>query len=124
MSFHVSEGGLEGLLPSPRGVHRRPRVMATSSVTALSAQSPSTVGRPLRTVPKSLARGYKAFPAPIGRLDRTRRFSRFVVLTADRSKVDRRFRVAGRVCTVAQLLDDCCQPAVGHGTPMERSGCG
>jgi hypothetical protein len=34
MSFHVSEGGLEGLLPSPRGVHRRSRAMATSSVTS------------------------------------------------------------------------------------------
>ena len=34
MSFHVSEGGLEGLLPSPRRVHRRPRAMAASGVTS------------------------------------------------------------------------------------------
>ena len=34
MSFDVSEGGLEGLLPSPRAVHRRSRAMATSSVTS------------------------------------------------------------------------------------------
>ena len=35
MSFHVSEGGLEGLLPSPRGVHRRPRAVASSGVTSM-----------------------------------------------------------------------------------------
>ena len=34
MSFHVSEGGLEGLLPSPPGIHRRPRAMAASGVTS------------------------------------------------------------------------------------------
>ncbi len=39
MSFHVSEGGLEGLLPSPRRVHRRPRAMATSSVTSTISSS-------------------------------------------------------------------------------------
>ena len=42
MSFHVSEGGLEGLLPSPRGLHRRPRAMATSGVT--STISPNQQG--------------------------------------------------------------------------------
>ena len=34
MTQTVSEGGLEGLLPSPRAVHRRSRAMATSSVTS------------------------------------------------------------------------------------------
>ena len=34
MSFHVSEGGLEGLLPSPRRRHRRSRAVATSGVTS------------------------------------------------------------------------------------------
>ena len=43
MSFHVSEGGLEGLLPSPEGVHRWSRAMATSGVTStISAPTDGT----------------------------------------------------------------------------------
>jgi hypothetical protein len=42
MSFHVSEGGLEGLLPSPRRCHRWPRALATSGMTSLK---PAHCGR-------------------------------------------------------------------------------
>ena len=52
MSFHVSEGGLEGLLPSPRGVHRWSRAMATSGVTS-TISAPTDGTRPLPVRPQS-----------------------------------------------------------------------
>ncbi len=58
----VSEGGLEGLLPSPRGPHRRPRAMATSGVT--STISPLTGDRrpPAFTSPEPHAGATPYFP--------------------------------------------------------------
>ena len=52
MSFHVSEGGLEGLLPSPPGIHRRTRTMAASGVTS-TISAPTDGTRPLPVRPQS-----------------------------------------------------------------------
>ena len=46
-TWSVSEGGLEGLLPSPWGVHYRSRAEATSGVTCtISPLTGGAVGRP------------------------------------------------------------------------------
>ena len=52
MSFHVSEGGLEGLLPSPARVHRRPRAVATSGVTSTFTPLTGDWRAPARTISK------------------------------------------------------------------------
>ena len=64
MLFHVSEGGLDGLLPSPRRVHGRPRAMATSGVTSTLVRSPSDKPAARCYGPRAAHRGYALFPAP------------------------------------------------------------
>ncbi len=63
MSFHVlSEGGLEGLLPSPRGPHRRPRAMATSGVTSTISPLTGDSRPPAFTSPEPHAGAKPYFP--------------------------------------------------------------
>ena len=52
--YPVSEGGLEGLLPSPPGVYRRARTMAASGVTSTiphgrASAAPRTIPKPAST---------------------------------------------------------------------------
>ena len=86
MSFHVSEGGPEWLLPSPLGTHRRPRAMATSGVTSTFRPSHRGQSAVRPYDPQAAHRATPCFQRRPGSSESE--FRELLVVTTVRSQID------------------------------------